>query len=264
MRGRILVIAGSDSGGGAGIQADIKAITALGGFAMTAITALTAQDTRGVHDVFTVPPDFVTAQMRCVMDDIGVDAFKSGMLDRSEVIGAVADMIATRPGVPYVLDPVMVAKGGASLLQQEAVAALKSRLLPLATLLTPNLPEAEVLLGRPVRAHGDMRQAALDLRDMGAHAVLLKGGHLPGDELVDVFVDSDGTVHSFTSTRVRTVHTHGTGCTLASAIAAGLGQGMALPAAIDRARAYLYRAIVAAPGYGHGAGPVNHAVDITT
>ncbi|POF63733.1 bifunctional hydroxymethylpyrimidine kinase/phosphomethylpyrimidine kinase [Novacetimonas maltaceti] len=264
MRGRILVIAGSDSGGGAGIQADIKAITALGGFAMTAITALTAQDTRGVHDVFPVPPDFVTAQMRCVVEDIGVDAFKSGMLDRREVIGAVADMIATRPDVPYVLDPVMVAKGGASLLQQAAVAALKSRLLPLATLLTPNLPEAEVLLGRPVRVHGDMRQAALDLRDMGARAVLLKGGHLPGDELVDVFVDSDGTVESFTSTRIRTVHTHGTGCTLASAIAAGLGQGMTLSAAIGRARAYLHRAIMAAPGYGHGAGPVNHAVDITT
>ena len=264
MRGRILVIAGSDSGGGAGIQADIKAITALGGFAMTAITALTAQDTRGVHDVFPVPPDFVTAQMRCVMDDIGVDAFKSGMLGRGEVINAVADMIATRPAVPYVLDPVMVAKGGASLLLQEAVVALKARLLPLATLLTPNLPEAEVLLGRPVRAQGDMRRAALDLRDMGARAVLLKGGHLPGDDLVDVFVDSDGTVESVTSARVRTAHTHGTGCTLASAIAAGLGQGMTLPAAIDRARAYLYRAIVAAPGYGHGAGPVNHAVDITT
>ncbi|MEG3348533.1 MULTISPECIES: bifunctional hydroxymethylpyrimidine kinase/phosphomethylpyrimidine kinase [Novacetimonas] len=264
MRGRILAIAGSDSGGGAGIQADIKAITALDGFAMTAITALTAQDTCGVHGVLPVPPDFVTAQMRCVMDDIGVDAFKSGMLGHDGVINAVADMIATRPDVPYVLDPVMVAKGGASLLHAAAVSALTTRLLPLATLLTPNLPEAEVLLGRPVRAHGDMRRAALDLRDMGACAVLLKGGHLPGDELVDVFVDSDGTVESFTSTRVRTAHTHGTGCTLASAIAAGLGQGMALPAAISRARAYLYRAIMAAPGYGHGAGPVNHAVDITT
>ncbi|MBV1834714.1 bifunctional hydroxymethylpyrimidine kinase/phosphomethylpyrimidine kinase [Novacetimonas pomaceti] len=263
MRGRILVIAGSDSGGGAGIQADIKTITALGGFAMTAITALTAQDTRGVHDVLAVPPAFVTAQMRCVMEDIGVDSFKSGMLDRSEVIDAVADMIATRPGVPYVLDPVMVAKGGASLLQQEAVRSLKARLLPLADLLTPNLPEAEVLLDRPVRESGDMRQAALDLRDMGARAVLLKGGHLPGDELVDVFVDRQGRVETFASTRLHTVHTHGTGCTLASAIATGLGQGMDLHAAIVRARDYLRRAIAAAPGYGHGAGPINHGVDIT-
>ncbi|AXY22233.1 MULTISPECIES: bifunctional hydroxymethylpyrimidine kinase/phosphomethylpyrimidine kinase [Komagataeibacter] len=262
MRGRILIMAGSDSGGGAGIQADIKTVTALGGFAMTAITALTAQDTQGVHDVMPVPPSFIVAQMRCVMDDLGVDAFKSGMLDRAEVIEAIADVLVTGPDVPYVLDPVMVAKGGAALLHDSALATLRARLLPLASILTPNIPEAETLLGRSIAHRGDMLAAAGDLLALGPKAVLLKGGHMSGDELVDVLVGPGGEVEEFVSHRIHTRHTHGTGCTLASAIATGLGQGMTLRDAVMRARAYVREAILAAPGYGAGAGPLNHAVGI--
>ncbi|GBQ26234.1 bifunctional hydroxymethylpyrimidine kinase/phosphomethylpyrimidine kinase [Gluconacetobacter azotocaptans] len=259
MKGRVLVVAGSDSGGGAGIQADIKAITALGGFAMTALTALTAQNTVGVHDVFAVPVDFVMRQMLCVLDDLGADAFKSGMLDRADIISAVAGIIRGRPGIPYVLDPVMVAKGGSRLLQDNAVETLKRDLLPLATLLTPNLPEAEVLVGYPIRTVDDMRRAAMDLRQAGAQAVLLKGGHLEGDVLTDVLV-SDSGVDLFSGARLQTRHTHGTGCTLASAIATGLAQGMGLRDSVVRARTYLRAAIAAAPGYGAGAGPLDHGV----
>ncbi|MFT8712054.1 bifunctional hydroxymethylpyrimidine kinase/phosphomethylpyrimidine kinase, partial [Komagataeibacter rhaeticus] len=228
MRGRILIMAGSDSGGGAGIQADIKTVTVLGGFAMTAITALTAQDTLGVHDVMPVSPEFIVAQMRCVMDDLGVDAFKSGMLDRPEVIGAIAAVLVTSADIPYVLDPVMVAKGGAPLLRDDALASLRERLVPLATVLTPNLPEAEALLGRPIAGRGEMVDAAHDLLALGPRAVLLKGGHMEGNELVDVLVEQGGRMEAFTGSRIPTRHTHGTGCTLASAIATGLGQGMEL------------------------------------
>ncbi|MGY6770019.1 bifunctional hydroxymethylpyrimidine kinase/phosphomethylpyrimidine kinase [Komagataeibacter xylinus] len=258
MHGRILIMAGSDSGGGAGIQADIKTVTVLGGFAMTAITALTAQNTLGVQAVMPVSPAFIVAQMRCVMDDLGVDAFKSGMLDRPEVIEAIADVLLTTTDIPYVLDPVMVAKGGAALLQERALATLKARLLPLATVLTPNIPEAEALLGHGIAGRADMVPAARALLALGPGAVLLKGGHMEGDELLDVLVQADGTVQEFVSRRIHTRHTHGTGCTLASAIATGLGQGMNLPDAVTRARAYVLRAIAAAPGYGAGAGPLNH------
>ncbi|ACI50987.1 phosphomethylpyrimidine kinase [Gluconacetobacter diazotrophicus PA1 5] len=261
MKGRILVIAGSDSGGGAGIQADIKTITALGGFAMTALSALTVQNTLGVTGVLPVPPDFVAQQMCSVLDDLGADAFKSGMLDRAEVILAVADIIRVHPGIPYVLDPVMVAKGGSRLLQDNAVETLRRDLLPLATLLTPNLPEAEVLVGRPIRTVDDMRRAAEDLRRAGAGAVLVKGGHLDGDVLTDVLA-TDAGIELFSDTRLHTRHTHGTGCTLASAIATGLAQGLTLRDAVIRARRYLRAAIAAAPGYGAGAGPLNHAVTI--
>ena len=262
MQGRVLVIAGSDSGGGAGIQADIKAITALDAFAMTAVTALTAQNTLGVQGVYPVPPEFLYLQMASVFDDLGADAIKTGMLGDSATIEAVATMLATRAtGLPIVVDPVMVAKGGHSLLADSAVDHLRHRLLPLATILTPNLPEAEVLTGLRISSEADMRHAAASLLDLGVPAVLLKGGHLPGDDLVDLLATREG-VEAFTARRIATVHTHGSGCTLASAIAAGLAQGMPMHDAVSRARAYVMAAIRAAPGYGGGHGPLNHAVTV--
>ena len=255
---RILICAGSDSGGGAGIQADIKTVTALGGYAMTAITALTAQDTLGVHGVMPVPPDFVRRQMRVVLADFGADAVKTGMLGDAATIAAVAETLAElAPEVPLVLDPVMVAKGGASLLALDALDALKTLLIPRAALLTPNLPEAEALLGRRIADVAAMQTAAEDLHGLGAGAVLVKGGHLDGDTLCDVLVGPDGIV-IFEGERIWTRHTHGTGCTLASAIATRLGQGMELPHAVASARAYLMQAIRTAPGLGHGHGPLNH------
>ncbi|MCW8863232.1 MAG: bifunctional hydroxymethylpyrimidine kinase/phosphomethylpyrimidine kinase, partial [Rhodospirillales bacterium] len=258
MGGRVLIIAGSDSGGGAGIQADIKAVTALGGYAMTAITALTAQNTQGVFAIHEVPPEFITQQIEVVLDDIGADAIKIGMLHRPEVIDAVADALEGKaPGIPLVLDPVMVAKGGHALLESRAVTALKERLIPMAAVLTPNLPEAEALTGLTVRDEAQMGQAAAALRALGAGSVLLKGGHLAGDALVDLLVTDEGTVR-FEDVRIDTVHTHGTGCTTASAIAAGIAQGMNVPDAVARARAYVREAIRTAPGLGHGHGPLNH------
>jgi hydroxymethylpyrimidine/phosphomethylpyrimidine kinase len=257
MRGRVLIVAGSDSGGGAGIQADIKTVTALGGYAATAITALTAQNTHGVQSIHPVPPDFIAAQMDCVLDDIGADAIKTGMLGDGVTIEAVAGILAARAGVPVVVDPVMVAKGGARLLDSEAVAVLKDRLVPLATVLTPNLPEAEALTGMSIPDVKAMTVAAAALRDMGAAAVLLKGGHLPGETVTDVLVHADG-VETFSDPRIESRHTHGTGCTLASAIACGLAQGIILSDAVTRARAYVRRAIETAPGLGGGHGPLNH------
>jgi len=263
MRGRVLIIAGSDSGGGAGIQADIKAVTALGAFAMTAVTALTAQNTCGVVEALPVPAAFVDVQIGCVLDDIGTDVFKTGMLDRSDIIGVVARRCRMAPEIPLVLDPVMVAKGGSVLLRTDALSALRAELIPQAFLLTPNLPEAETLLGRPITTVAEMEQACLDLRALGARSVLLKGGHMKGDVLTDVLATDDG-IHHFSDTRIDTRHTHGTGCTLASAIAAGLAQGQALPDAVMRARRYLRAAIVRAPGFGRGAGPIDHSVTIDT
>jgi hydroxymethylpyrimidine/phosphomethylpyrimidine kinase len=260
MKGRVLIIAGSDSGGGAGIQADIKAVTALRGFAMTAITALTAQNTLGVHGVMGVPIDFIRQQIAVVLDDLGADAIKTGMLHAVPVIEAVCDELAARArGIPLVADPVMVAKGGHPLLAPDAVETLKARLLPLATVITPNLPEAEVLAGRPIRTVDDMREAASALRALGVPAVLLKGGHLEGNILTDLLVTAEGT-EEFSTPRIDTRHTHGTGCTLASAIAAGLAQGMSLRDAVTRARAYVLAAIAAAPGYGAGHGPLDHGI----
>ena len=262
MKGRVLVIAGSDSGGGAGIQADIKAITAMNGFAMTAITALTAQDTNGVHGVLVVPPDFIAQQIDVVLADLGADAVKTGMLGDVATVARVASVVRGRAaGIPLVVDPVMTAKGGASLLANEAIAHVRNLLLPLASVLTPNLPEAELLTGLAIRDVTDMQKAGATLLAMGPRAVLLKGGHLPGDELVDFLITQDGTV-MFRSPRIATRHTHGTGCTLASALAAGLAQGMALVDAVSRARAYVQAAIAAAPGYGAGHGPLDHAVTV--
>ena len=260
MRGRVLVIAGSDSGGGAGIQADIKTITALGAFAETAITALTAQDTRGVRAVHAVPEDFVRLQIGMALDDPGADAIKTGMLGSAAMVVAVAEALAEWRG-PFVLDPVMLAKGGARLLEDAAVAAVRGRLAPLASVLTPNIPEAEALSGERIADLADQRRVAVALLGLGARAVLLKGGHGVGDELVDVLASADG-IMEFRAPRIATRHTHGTGCTLASAIAAGLAQGMGLVDAVTRGLDYVRAAIASAPGYGAGHGPLNHAVSV--
>jgi len=260
VKGRVLIVAGSDSGGGAGIQADIKAVMAMGGYAATAITALTAQNTEGVFGVLPVPPEFIRQQMHLVLDDIGADALKTGMLHDVPTIEAVcAEIAQSAPGVPLVADPVMVAKGGHRLLQEDAVEALKRHLLPLATVITPNIPEAEVLSGRAIRDEAGMQAAAQAILELGVPAVLLKGGHMEGEVLVDLLVTRAGT-ERFESSRIRSRHTHGTGCTLASALAAGLAQGMTLSAATMRARDYVRAAMLAAPGYGRGHGPLNHGV----
>ncbi len=258
MTPRVLVIAGSDSGGGAGIQADIKTAMALGAYASTAITALTAQDTRGVHAVHPVPPDFVRRQIEVALADPGADAVKTGMLGEAETVEAVARALAhTR--LPLVIDPVMVAKGGAALLAHDALSALKRVLLPLATLITPNLPEAELLTGIAIPDLEAMRGAAEILLTLGVPAVLLKGGHLLDDPVVDLLATPD-QVLVFERPRLATRHTHGTGCTLATAVAVGLAAGMALPDAVGRARDYVQAAIAAAPGLGAGHGPLGHLV----
>lgn len=262
MRGRVLIVAGSDSGGGAGIQADIKTVTALGAFAATAITALTAQNTHGVHAVHAVPLDFIARQIAVVLEDIGADAIKTGMLGNAGTIEVVADSLARHAaGVPLVLDPVMVAKGGARLLDPDALSALKRLLLPMATIITPNLPEAEALSGMAIPDLAAMRHAAQAMLTLGVPAVLLKGGHLPGESVVDLLVTEQG-VEEFAAPRIHTRHTHGTGCTLASALAAGLAQGLSLHDAVRRARAYVRAAIASAPGYGGGHGPLDHAVTL--
>jgi hydroxymethylpyrimidine/phosphomethylpyrimidine kinase len=253
---RVLIVAGSDSGGGAGIQGDIKTVTALGGYAATAITALTAQNTAAVLGIVPVDPDFVAAQMRAVLDDIGADAIKIGMLGDAATIDAVAGALADC-AAPLVLDPVMVAKGGARLLPADALAAMIGRLLPRAAALTPNLPEAAALTGRDVASVDDMRRAAEALLRMGPESVLLKGGHLEGAIVTDLLATRRG-MEAFAAPRIVTRHTHGTGCTLASAIATGLAQGMALRDAVLRARAYVRDAIAAAPGLGRGHGPLDH------
>lgn len=255
---RILIVAGSDSGGGAGIQADIKTVTTLRGFAMTAITALTAQNTQGVFGIHEVPTDFIKQQISLVAEDIGVDAVKTGMLHNTAVIDTVVSALQLHCSkAAVVVDPVMVAKGGQALLQPDAGAALKNKLLKLATVLTPNLPEAEALVGFPVRNEKDMQQAGQALLAFGPKAVLVKGGHLTGDKIIDVLV-TGAEILRFEDQRIDTAHTHGTGCTLASAIATGLGQGLAIDAAVRRARAYVREAIRTAPGFGHGHGPLNH------
>ena len=260
----MLSVAGSDSGGGAGIQADIKAITAMGAFAATAVTALTAQNTRGVHGVVAVEPTFIVQQIEVVLSDIGADALKTGMLHSAEVISAVAGAFKSHAtGVPLVVDPVMVAKGGHRLLLGSAEAALREILLPMSALLTPNLPEAEVLAGFPVRVEADMKRAAETLAALGARAVLMKGGHLEGDRVVDLLFH-DGRFERYEDARIASRNTHGTGCTLASAIAAGLAQKMALSDAVVRARSYVRKAIETAPGFGSGHGPLNHAVTVGT
>ena len=253
-QGRVLIVAGSDSGGGAGIQADLKTVSALGGFGMTAITALTAQNTLGVFGVHPVPPEFIVQQMRVVLDDIGADAIKIGMLGSAEIAEAVADFLETT-NIPIVLDPVMVSTSGSALLDAPGAAAMKQRMLPKALLLTPNLREAEALTGLKIDGLTAMERAAERLLRLGPRNVLLKGGHLDGDELIDLLVGQDGRAE-FRHPRIDTRHTHGTGCTLASAVAAGLAQGLMLRDAVSGAHDYVQKAIRAAPGFGRGNGPL--------
>lgn len=256
MTARILIIAGSDPSGGAGIQADIKTVSAFGGYAMAAITALTAQNTLGVTGVHAVPADFVAEQVRLCAQDIGADAVKTGMLFSADIIEAVAREL---PAAPLVLDPVMVAKGGAALLNTDAVDALKTKLLLRAYLITPNIPEAELLTGMTIMTIDDMQRAGEALLRMGAKHALIKGGHMHGDMLTDMLVGENGN-QQWQSPRINSRHTHGTGCTLASAIATQVGQGVALADAITHARDYVHRAMAAAPGFGAGHGPLNHGV----
>ena len=254
--GRVLIIAGSDSGGGAGVQADIKTVTALGGYAATAITAVTVQNTLGVHAVHPLPVALVEAQARAVLDDIGADALKTGMLGEAALVERVAALIR-ETGRPAVVDPVMVAKGGAPLLPPQAVDAVRDLLVPLAALITPNAPEAEVLTGLPVADEAGQRRAGEALLKLGAAAVLMKGGHIAGERVVDLLMTPVSTVR-FESGRIASRNTHGTGCTLASGIACGLAQGLGLERSTARARDYLLEAIRRAPHLGGGHGPMDH------
>lgn len=257
-KGRVLVIAGSDSGGGAGIQADIKAIMAMGGYAMTAITAITVQDTTGVHDVHAIPPATVGNQMRVCLNDIGADAIKTGMLASADLVETVAETLDEQArAVPRIIDPVMIATSGDRLVNERAVDALTSLLLPDAYLLTPNAPEAEILSGKSVDGINGQRRAADQLLKRGAKGVLVKGGHIPGRVIMDVLQTEHGE-WIFESERIDTRSTHGTGCTLASAIAALVAQGKWLDEAVEAARDYLHGAIRHAKGFGHGHGPVHH------
>ncbi len=257
-RGRVLVIAGSDSGGGAGIQADIKTITALGGYAATAITAITVQNTIGVHRVHPLPIDLIEAQARAVLDDIGADAIKIGMLGGAGLVEMVARLLADYPDIPVIVDPVMTAKGGQTLLEDDGVRALRAHLLPRAALLTPNAPEAAALTGFDVRTTDDLRRTGTMLLEAGADAVLMKGGHIDGASVIDLLLTRQSETR-FEGPRIASRHTHGTGCTMASACAVGIAQGLALPDAVARAYAYTAEAIRRAPGLGAGHGPLDHA-----
>jgi hydroxymethylpyrimidine/phosphomethylpyrimidine kinase len=254
---RVLVIAGSDSSGGAGIQADIKTITVLGGYATTAITALTAQNTKGVQEVLPVAPVFVAAQMTAVLEDIGTDAIKTGMLATKGVVEAVAANLPT--DIPVVIDPVMVATSGGSLLDPDGIGVLKEKLFPKATLVTPNIPEAEILTGQNIKNEEDMKTAGEALLKTGAKAILIKGGHGKGDEILDLLVTEKG-VHEFRHKRIKSPNTHGTGCTLSSAIALGLASGLDIKKAVEMAIDYVLKAIANAPDFGAGNGPLGHTL----
>jgi hydroxymethylpyrimidine/phosphomethylpyrimidine kinase len=254
-----LTIAGSDSGGGAGVQADLKTFHQFGVFGTSVITAVTAQNTVGVRAWQAVPVDLVTRQLDALADDLPPGAVKSGMLATTPLVDAIAEGLARRRLPNYVLDPVMVATSGDRLLDRDAEQHIARRLVPLAALVTPNLDEAAVLVGAPVRTADDMERAGRALVQLGAKAALVKGGHLAGDEVVDVLV-GQGAVRRFTRPRLETTSTHGTGCTLSAAVAAGLALGRPLERAVEDALDFVYRAMAAAPGLGKGHGPLNHFV----
>ncbi len=257
---RVLSIAGSDSGGGAGIQADLKTFAALGCYGMTAITAITAQNTQGVRGIHGIPPEMLKSQIDAVVEDIGVDAVKIGMLHSPEVVGVVAEAIRSHGLRNVVLDPVMVATSGHRLIATETVGAMVQQLFPLAEVITPNLDEAGWLLGRPVEGVEALDAAADALLALGARAALLKGGHLPGDWVVDVLACADGRRERLQSARIATHNGHGTGCTLSSAIASHLALGLPLVPAVQAARSYILGAIAAGADVhtGRGHGPLNH------
>ncbi len=261
---RALTIAGSDSGGGAGIQADLKTFSAFGVFGTSAITAITAQNTIGVQGVLAIPLEMIERQLTSVMSDIGTDAAKSGMLGSADVVELVATCVQRLQIPNLVVDPVMVAKSGDSLLAPEAQSALRTRLLPLATVLTPNLPEAEALTGKPVRNLTEMREAARELHDLGVAWVVVKGGHLPAqDDAIDLVYDGT-TFTELRSPRTHSGNTHGTGCTFSAAIAAGLAAGATPLDAIKQAKQFITVAIATAPQLGHGHGPTNHLAGVTS
>jgi hydroxymethylpyrimidine/phosphomethylpyrimidine kinase len=257
-----LTIAGSDSGGGAGIQADLKTFQQFGVFGTSVIVALTAQNTRGVRALWQTPPEMVDAQFAALAEDLPPAALKSGMLATADLVRRVAAAIRRYRWAPYVLDPVMVASSGDRLLTPDAEAVVRDELVALAALVTPNLHEAEILTGRPVRTDLDMERAGRTLLRLGAGAALVKGGHLPGPDLVDLLVAPGGS-RRFTHPRLDTTSTHGTGCTLSAAITAGLALGWPLEDAVATGLDYLHRAIATAPGVGQGHGPVNHRAAIT-
>ena len=252
-----LTIAGSDSGAGAGIQADLKTFASFGVYGVSVITAITAQNTVGVRAVQDIDADVIRAQLDAVAEDFAIASLKIGMLSNAAIIETVAAGIQRHRLSPVVLDPVMIAKSGDRLLREDAVDALRRKLLPLAEVVTPNIPEAEVLAGRPIRSWDDRLAAVRGIMELGAHAVVIKGGHSEADPVVDVLVDSHG-VHEYRAARIVTTNTHGTGCTFSAAITAGLATGLDLPQAVAQARDYLSRALSAAPGLGHGHGPLNH------
>ena len=255
---RVLIIAGSDSSGGAGIQADIKTCAAFGAYTATAITAVTAQNTMGVQQVEFMPPELVRAQIRSVISDIGADVVKIGMLGTKEIIEVVAEEIEPLDAF-IILDPVAVATSGDALLKDDAMAALKDTLLPLADLVTPNVPEAELLTGLKIKDVDDLTPAGDALLKMNVYATLMKGGHLDGKSVVDVLVSEEGA-NIMSGPRINTRHTHGTGCTLASAIAANMALGAPLEEAVMSAREFVFQAIKTAPKLGQGNGPLNHGL----
>jgi len=256
--GRVLIIAGSDSGGGAGIQADIKTCAAFGAYAATAITAVTAQNTLGVQRVEALSTNMVKAQIRSVLDDIGADVIKIGMLANYDIIKAVAKEIEDESAF-VVLDPVMVATSGDRLLEDDAITAMNNDLIPVCDLITPNVPEAEILTGIKIDDVDDFGKAGEKLLEMGAYAALMKGGHLKGKTVVDVLVSEDENA-VMTAPRIHSRHTHGTGCTLSSAIAACMALGAPLDEAVNTAREFVFEAIRSAPGLGQGNGPLNHGL----
>lgn len=252
---RLLIVAGSDSSGGAGIQTDLKTASALGVYGMTAITALTAQNTEGVFGVVETDPEFVALQMTVCIDDVGCDAIKTGMLSNAGIIEAVADVISRHPGIPLVVDPVMVSKSGNPLLEPQAVSALREKLLPLSVVVTPNLDEAGVLVGRPIGGVNEMKAAARMIHGFGAGSVVVKGGHLKG-EAVDVLFDGREFVE-FPAARVPTRNSHGTGCIFASALASGLALGKTLRESVTLAKEFVTAAILEGLSLGKGHGPAN-------
>ncbi len=258
MKGKILIIAGSDSGGGAGIQADIKTVTMLGSYAATAITALTAQNTLGVFGIYEIPEDFIIKQIDVVLSDIGADIIKTGMLHNSKIINAISHyLINNYPDINLVVDPVMISKSGHKLLEEDAVNLLKTTLIARALLVTPNIPEAEILSGQEITSIESMILAGKKIKELGAKSVLVKGGHKIADEITNVLI-TDKEVYFYKYTYINTLHTHGTGCTLASAISAFIAQGQDINKAVENAGKYVHNAIRTAPGFGKGHGPLNH------
>ncbi len=259
LKSKVLIIAGSDSSGGAGIQADIKTVTALGSYAMTAITAVTAQNTKGVEKIISIPTKIVQKQISMILDDIGTHAVKIGMLHNTDIIKGVYKILKKRKPKNIVLDPVMIAKGGAKLISSNSIEHLKKLLIPLCTLVTPNIPEAEVLTGCSISGKKDMVEAAKKILNMGSKNVLLKSGHLKNKMIFDVLATKEG-IKIFRKRKIKTKNTHGTGCTLSSALATCLSQKKNMEKSCKVSLRYVDRAIISAPGYGKGFGPLNHLV----